>query len=105
LKLGQHETLDSAPEGSFLDRERAMLGEDAEQFGVVQDRTNNATTVEDHDEDLLGGDDFGEDNRAATVGDDVNEFESSFPAIDTQNEVSTHFLTPQASAVSEALAA
>jgi len=83
---GQSEAFDGAGEGSFLDRERAILGQDAEQFGSTQGPTNNATTVEDDDGDLLGGDDFGGDNRAATVGNDLNEFESSFPAIDTQNE-------------------
>ena len=88
--LGQHETLDGATEGSFLDRERAILGEDAAQFGAVQDHTHNATTVEDDDADLLGGDDYGGDNRATTVGGGMDDFESSFPAIDTQNEVSTH---------------
>ena len=40
--------------------------------------------MEDHEEDLLGGDDsYGINNGAG----DVTEFESSFPAIDTRNEV------------------
>ena len=64
------------------------MGEDAEQFGALQGQTNNAATVEDDDGDLLGGDNFGGDNRATTVGDDMDDFESSFPAIDRQNEVS-----------------
>lgn len=85
--LGQSEPFDGAGGGSFLDRERAALGEDAEQFGSTQEPINNATTVEDDDGDLLGGDDFGGDSRAGPVGNDMNEFESSFPAIDTQNEV------------------
>lgn len=91
-RLGQHETVDGSAEGSFLDRERALLGEDAAQFGAVQDHPNTATTAEDDDGDLLGGDDFGGDKRATAVGGDLNDFESSFPAIDAQNEVSTHFL-------------
>lgn len=66
-----------------------MLGEDAEQFGAVQGLSNNTATVEEDNGDLLGGDDFGENNRATTIGGDMNDFESSFPAIDTQNEVST----------------
>ena len=78
---------ESAGEGSFLDRERALLGEDADQFGSVPDHTNNATVQED-DGDLLGGDDFGGEQQASTVPDGMNDFESSFPAIDTQNEVS-----------------
>lgn len=102
--LGQHETLDGAAEGSFLDRERAILGEDAAQFGAVQDHTNNATTVEDDEGDLLGGDDYGGDNRAMTIGGEMNDFESSFPAIDTQNEVSTHVSTIQAKGRSNSLA-
>ena len=64
------------------------MGEDAEQFGALQGHTNNTTTVEDDDGDLLGGDNFGGDNRAMTVGGDMDDFESSFPAIDRQNEVS-----------------
>ena len=78
---------ESAGEGSFLDRERAVLGEDADQFGSAPDHTNSATVQED-DGDLLGGDDIGAEQRASTVQDGMNEFESSFPAIDTQNEVS-----------------
>jgi hypothetical protein len=79
-------------EGSFLDRERAILGEDAEQFGAIQDHTNNAATVEDDDGDLLGGDYTGESNKATMAGGDMDDFESSFPAIDTQNEVSKALL-------------
>jgi len=58
----------------FLSRERAALGEDATQFSTGQD---NAAFVEDGNDDLLGGGDGGEE---------VTEFESSFPAIDTRNE-------------------
>lgn len=77
----------------FLARERAALGEDAQQFTTSED---NAATVEDgddDDDDLLGGGmgapsapannnngDFGDFG-----GDDVGDFESSFPAVDTQN--------------------
>lgn len=57
----------------FLSREKAALGDDADQFASGQD--NNAF-VEDGNDDLLGG------------GEEVSEFESSFPAIDNRNDVS-----------------
>lgn len=59
----------------FLSREKALLGEDADQFATG----NDSTAFVDAGDDLLGG---GGDNE------EVTEFESSFPAIDTQNEVS-----------------
>lgn len=67
-----------AGEDDFLARERAVLGDDATQFVTSND---NAATVEDGDDDLLGGGDYGNQ----TGGDD--EFESSFPAIDMTNDV------------------
>ena len=67
---------------SFLERERAALGEDADQFATAQDGTNTAT-VEDGEDDLLGG---GDDYTAAPIEPD-SHFESSFPAIETQNAV------------------
>ncbi|KIW95949.1 uncharacterized protein Z519_03015 [Cladophialophora bantiana CBS 173.52] len=79
---------DPAAQGSFLERERALLGEDAELFNA-NDRPG-AATVEDGDDDLLGGD--GEFTSAPVLpsgGDgqhDLDDFESSFPAIDTRNE-------------------
>ncbi|EOA84741.1 uncharacterized protein SETTUDRAFT_163593 [Exserohilum turcica Et28A] len=63
----------------FLSRERALLGDDADQFASENDRT---ATVEDGDDDLLGGG-F---SQAPAGGDDMSGFESSFPAIDTSNE-------------------
>lgn len=60
----------------FLSRERAALGDDAGQFASSNDK---AAFVDD-DEDLLGG---GVNND----GEEVEEFESSYPAIDTRNEV------------------
>jgi hypothetical protein len=59
----------------FLTREKALLGDDANQFTSGND---NAAFVTDGDDDLLGGNGGGEE---------VTEFESSFPAIDTRNEV------------------
>lgn len=63
--------------GDFLAREQALLGSDADQFTTGND---NAAFVEDgDDDDLLGGGGGGNE--------EVTEFESSFPAIDTSNEV------------------
>jgi hypothetical protein len=69
-----------AGDDDFLARERAALGDDANQFATSND---NAATVEDADDNLLGG---GGDYGNQAVGEDL-EFESSFPAIDTSNEV------------------
>jgi len=69
---------------NFLTRERAALGEDAAQFASAGD---NAATVEDGDDDLLGG--AGDNHGGVQVGgEEISEFESSFPAMDTQNQVS-----------------
>ncbi|TVY25580.1 Clathrin light chain [Lachnellula hyalina] len=57
----------------FLAREKALLGDDADQFATGND---NAAFVEDGDDDLLGG----------GGGEEVTEFESSFPVIDTRND-------------------
>ncbi|KAL8793728.1 MAG: hypothetical protein Q9195_003669 [Heterodermia aff. obscurata] len=65
----------------FLQRERAALGDDAAQFASAND---NAAKVKDGDgdDDLLGG---SYDNGDAG-GEGLNDFESSFPAVDTRNE-------------------
>ena len=81
---------DGAPEGSFLDRERAALGEDADLFATTDDHRATNTTVEDGDDDLLGGEDSAPVHQGQSAGDDLDGFESSFPAISTQNEVRTH---------------
>lgn len=60
----------------FLSRERAALGDDATLFASGND---NAAFVEDGDDDLLGG---GGGNNG-----EIHEFQSSFPAIDTRNDV------------------
>ncbi|KAK5452261.1 Clathrin light chain [Exophiala xenobiotica] len=80
---------DSAAQGSFLERERALLGEDADLF-AANDKPGTAT-VEDGDDDLLGGDDGDFTSSAPAqpssgAQDDLNDFESSFPAIDTRND-------------------
>ena len=58
------------------------MGDDANQFSTSND---NAAFVEDDDDDLLGG---GGGNGGYSGGnEELTEFESSFPAIDSQNEV------------------
>ena len=64
-----------------MTRERAALGDDAAQFASAND---NAAHVEDGDDDLLGGGSYGGGNAGA---EEVTEFESSFPAMDTRNQV------------------
>ncbi len=66
---------DGATGDDFLTREKALLGDDANQFATGHD---NAAFVEDGDDDLLGG---------GGGGEEVTEFDSSFPAIDTRNDV------------------
>ncbi|KAJ5549839.1 Clathrin light chain [Penicillium sp. DV-2018c] len=65
-----------ATEGDFLARERAALGEDADQFATTHD------DVADHtvggDDDLLGGGD--------EPVEEIGQFESSFPSVETQNQ-------------------
>lgn len=64
----------------FLARERALLGDDADQFATP---TDNAAIPDD--DDLLGG---GGESHQAPADHEMGGFESSFPAIDTSNEVS-----------------
>ncbi|KAF2139114.1 uncharacterized protein K452DRAFT_255235 [Aplosporella prunicola CBS 121167] len=64
----------------FLSRERALLGDDAEQFA-----TPGATVEDAGDDDLLGGGGDASDFPAVDSG-EISGFESSFPAIDTTNE-------------------
>jgi len=61
----------------FLSRERAALGDDATQFTSGND---NTAFVEDDDDDLLGG-------GGGNSGGEVLQFQSSFPEIDTRNDV------------------
>jgi hypothetical protein len=72
-----------ASEDNFLSRERALLGDDADQFASENDKL---ATVEDGDDDLLGGG-FDSSANANAGGEEMSGFESSFPAIDTSNEV------------------
>ena len=69
----------------FLSRERALLGDDANQFSTPQDSSVPSVNIQDgadDDDDLLGG-------GGQTNGNDLNQFQNSFPAIDTRNEVSS----------------
>jgi len=75
-------SLDPTASGDdFLSREKAALGDDANQFVTPHD---NLAVVEDvADDDLLGG--------STSAGKDLGgmtDFESSFPAISSHNEVS-----------------
>lgn len=76
----------SGPDGGadedFLIRERAALGEDAAIFATSGD---NTATVQNGDDDLLGGGDY---NEGQAGGEEIQEFESSYPAVDTRNDVS-----------------
>lgn len=89
--VGDNPPSTAPAEGSFLDRERAALGEDADQFATEQDRTTSSATVQDGEDDLLGEDvSFREiQPEGATTQEDL-EFENSYPAIDTQNQVRTY---------------
>lgn len=75
-----------ADDGDFLARERAALGDDAELFGGGNQ--TRQTTVEDGDDDLLGGDFAAPSQAQGGQFDDMDDFESSFPAVDTTNAVS-----------------
>lgn len=70
----------SAGADDFLSREKALLGDDANQFSTSND---NAAFVEDDDDDLLGGG----GGAQSGGGEEITEFESSFPDLGAQNEV------------------
>jgi hypothetical protein len=74
----QTETQEFGGGNDFLSREKALLGDDADQFSSG----NDAAFVDSGDNDLLGGGMSG-----GGMAEEVTEFESSFPAIDTRNEV------------------
>jgi len=61
----------------FLSREKAMLGDEADLFATG----NDSTAFDAGAEDLLGGSSGGH-----AGGEEITEFESSFPAISTQND-------------------
>ncbi|KAI9367532.1 clathrin light chain [Aspergillus egyptiacus] len=79
FSAGQTEAVETNgnDENDFLARERALLGDDAEQFATAQDHVASSTDV--NNDELLGPEE-------ASAAPEVSGFESSFPAIDTQNE-------------------
>ncbi|KAL2829776.1 clathrin light chain [Aspergillus cavernicola] len=81
FSAGQTEAIETSgtDENDFLARERALLGDDAEQFATAQDQV--ASTDVNNDE-LLGG----PEETQTGVAPEISGFESSFPALDIQNE-------------------
>jgi hypothetical protein len=82
--IAQTETQDFSGGDDFLSREKALLGDDANQFVSG----NDAVAFADDDNDLLGGGGMS----SGSMGGEVTEFESSFPAIDSRNEVCSYKL-------------
>jgi hypothetical protein len=77
-----------ASEDDFLARERAALGQDADQFATPQDHVGDDENI-NAGNDLLGGDD-------GEPAEEIGQFESSFPSMETQaqNEVwNRHWLS------------
>ncbi|KAL2856061.1 clathrin light chain [Aspergillus pseudoustus] len=81
FSAGQTEAIETngTDENDFLARERALLGDDADQFATSQDQV--ASTDVNNDE-LLGA----PEETHASAGPEISGFESAFPAIETQNE-------------------
>ncbi|KAJ5383424.1 Clathrin light chain [Penicillium concentricum] len=75
---GQTEVADvqSTTDDDFLARERAALGEDADQFATSQDHVAGGQNV--GTDDLLGAGD--------EPVEEIGQFESSFPSVATQNQ-------------------
>ncbi|CBF86080.1 hypothetical protein AN2050.2 [Aspergillus nidulans FGSC A4] len=80
FSAGQTQAIETSgtDENDFLARERALLGDDADQFATAQD----VTSTDVNNDELLGG----PEEAQAGAGPEISGFESSFPAIDTQNE-------------------
>jgi hypothetical protein len=77
-----------ASEDDFLARERAALGQDADQFATPQDHVGDDENI-NAGNDLLSGDD-------GEPVEEIGQFESSFPSMETQaqNEVwNRHWLS------------
>ncbi|RMD44706.1 hypothetical protein DV735_g440, partial [Chaetothyriales sp. CBS 134920] len=92
IDAGETAVRADGPSGNFLERERAVLGDDADLFDTTTTTRSNpiASRVADDEDDLLGGG-LGEDTNHVSVSaakdDDLNGFESAFPAIDTRNDI------------------
>ncbi|KAL4739592.1 clathrin light chain [Aspergillus similis] len=80
FSAGQTQAIETngTDENDFLARERALLGDDADQFATAQD----VTSTDVNNDELLGA----PEEAQAGAGPEISGFESSFPAIDTQNE-------------------
>lgn len=78
----------------FLSRERAALGEDANQFSTPQNNIPSVSVQNGH-ADLLGDDDDSPQRNGHN--EDMNQFHSSFPSIDPRNEVGKPLLAQQPS--------
>ena len=70
----------------FITRERAALGDDAAQFVTAKDTVGVSNTYDNGENDLLGGDDSYESGPSGAS--ETQQFENSFPPIDTRNDVS-----------------
>lgn len=80
------DALSSEEPSDFLARERAALGEDAQQFTSSADQTATVADEEDEDDLMGGGGDYSSAPTNDNNGDMMGDFESSFPAVDTTNE-------------------
>ena len=88
LRLAQTDVKDTSdvPSASnFLEREKAILGEDATQFATVED-----AEFDDGDDDLLGG-----GGGVSSPGNNA-AFESQFPDLSGPNEVWHSINNPKA---------
>ncbi|KAL1967352.1 hypothetical protein VTN77DRAFT_3398 [Rasamsonia byssochlamydoides] len=86
FSAGQTEVVETNGAGDtedFLARERALLGDDADQFATPNDHAATSAVAEVANDDLLGG---GDNVQTTATSEEISGFESSFPAIDTQNE-------------------
>ena len=74
VKPKEDSGFETAGTDDFLTREKALLGEDANQFAT----NNDSVAFVDSGDDLLGG---GGDNE------EITEFQSSYPSLESRNEV------------------
>ena len=81
--------MDGGDTSDFLSRERAALGADADQFSTPQENSSLPGMNMPNgggNADLLGG----EDHVNGSASQEMNDFQSSFPPVSTQNEVGSH---------------
>ncbi|KAK3712239.1 Clathrin light chain [Vermiconidia calcicola] len=88
----QPSAIDTDEPSDFLARERAALGDDAQQFTSSGDNMATVADEEEDDDDLLGGGSGSQPiadmdmNGSSNGMDMMGDFETSFPSVDTQNE-------------------